>query len=822
VSDGANGAVVAWADFRTASSYDLYAQRVIPGGSGTGQVDPAWQINGVGVCTGQAGIFPRAPKITTDGSSGAVIAWEDHRTGREIYSQRVTSAGGVPWTAGGVLLCNAGSLQESPDIASDMLGGAIVVWKDTRSTIVNAYAQRVNGGAVQWAPGAVRLCPGSSAYQINAKLVSDGRFGAVTTWEDWRAGTLLQDIYAQRVSNDAPTVSSITPSKGLNDRQVNCQITGTNFFAAGIQAKLRKGGGPYVVGTGNVALNQQTMTCNFDLTNMPYGLYDVWVFNSDGQSGRLAGGFTVRSVRPVIETILPLQVREGGLVTITGGGFGNAQGAGGTSGGAASYVAFGGLHASSYTEWTDTEVKCYVPGGATSGNVTVTTGAGTSNAQFVTVDYPTWYLAEGTTAWGFSEYITIENPNNVALIADVTYMPKGSANVLQAVNLPANSQTTVNPADLLGPKDFSTMVACRDNTKNIAVDRTMRWTGEGSDYQEAHSSIGVTAPGTTWYLPEGSSAWGFECWLLVQNPGATDANAEFTYMIEGVGPQKVTHKVKAHSRDTFNMKTDIGEHDASVKIVSDQPVIPERAMYKNNRREGHDSIGTTAPATNYFLAEGTTAWGFTTYVLVQNPQSTATDVTLTYMTPSGAKVQPKFTMAANSRKTIRVNDISPPNGYAIDMSNTDFSTKVTGSNHIIAERAMYWGGGTSVGEACHDSIGMSQAHATFYLPDGQSTPEDGPVETWTLVQNPNDSEVQIQVTYMRPDGKNNVTFTDKVSGNSRKTYNMADHVEGRAAIKVVSQTKGKKIMVERAMYWQGKAAGTDTIGGYSEQYGDGN
>ena len=46
-------------------------------------------------------------------------------------------------------------------------------------------------------------------------------------------------------------------------------------------------------------------------------------------------------------------------------------------------------------------------------------------------------------------------------------------------------------------------------------------------------------------------------------------------------------------------------------------------MYKNSRQMGHDSIGTTRPATDYYLAEGTTDWGFTTYVLVQNPNDTA-------------------------------------------------------------------------------------------------------------------------------------------------------------------------------------------------------
>ena len=35
-------------------------------------------------------------------------------------------------------------------------------------------------------------------------------------------------------------------------------------------------------------------------------------------------------------------------------------------------------------------------------------------------------------------------------------------------------------------------------------------------------------------------------------------------------------------------------------------------------------------------------------------------------------------------------------------------------------------------------------------------------------------------------------------------------------IRVKSKTAGKSIMVERAMYWNNRGAGTDTIGGYSD------
>jgi len=234
-------------------------------------------------------------------------------------------------------------------------------------------------------------------------------------------------------------------------------------------------------------------------------------------------------------------------------------------------------------------------------------------------------------------------------------------------------------------------------------------------------------------------------------------------------------------------------------------VIPERSMYRNNRREGHDSIGTTSPAPSYYLAEGTTDSGFTTYVLVQNPNSTPTDVTVTYMTSSGAVPQAPFNMPANSRKTIRVNDVLPA---------SDFSTQITGSQPIIAERAMYWGENTELGEACHDSIGVASPHRIFYLPFGQTS---AGWETYTLVMNPNDTEVEVEITYLTPEDTENVAFTEAVAGNSRITYNMADKwPDSSAAIVVECKTTGKMIMVERAMYYFSRGAGTCTIGGYSD------
>ncbi|MHB8895724.1 MAG: DUF5719 family protein, partial [Candidatus Geothermincolia bacterium] len=414
-----------------------------------------------------------------------------------------------------------------------------------------------------------------------------------------------------------------------------------------------------------------------------------------------------------------------------------------------------------------------------------------------------FYLAEGSTAWGFSTYLTIENPNAQQLTALIEYLLSDGTIKEQRVGLPPLSQVTVNPADTVGEADFSTHVTCLEN-KTIAVDRTMGWTGPGAVSPEAHSSVGVVSPGTSWYLPEGSSAFGFETWTLIENPNDLDTNVMVTYMTEEDGPKPFERVVPAHSRATYSMFADIGAQNASIEVGSSLPVVAERSMYRDNRREGSNSIGTEAPSTSFYLAEGSTAWGFDTYVLVQNPNETAANVTLTCMTNSGPKALEPFTIPPQSRETVRMSGPIP---------GMDFSTVVTADVPVVAERAMYWGSGTGLGEACHDSIGLDEPHAFFYLPDGQTS--DGR-ETFTLVANPNDTAVDVMVSYLYADGTGASYFVASIPAKSRATFNMGDKLpSGRAAIAVTCQTLGKTILAERSMYWNNRGAGTDTVGDWS-------
>ncbi len=194
--------VVSWDDSRGTSA-DIYAQAL----DGTGAVQ--WTANGVAVCS--AANAQTASRVVEDGSNGVFCVWGDNRTGYDIYAQRLNASGAAQWAANGVAVNQSAMYQYSPEMVPDGSGGAIVLWNDNRSgTDINLYAQRVNGsGTPVWAADGLAVVAQTGTQQ-NHVLVSDGSGGAIALWQDARTGT--SDVFGQLL-NDAVTVTS--PASGV-------------------------------------------------------------------------------------------------------------------------------------------------------------------------------------------------------------------------------------------------------------------------------------------------------------------------------------------------------------------------------------------------------------------------------------------------------------------------------------------------------------------------------------------------------------------------------------------------------------------------------
>lgn len=192
-SDGKGGVIITWMDYRDIF-IDIYAQRI----DSSGNVQ--WVSNGVAVCL--ATFNQGYPQITGDGKGGAIITWDDFRSGNnhDIYAQRIDSSGNILWENNGVAICNEAGTQRDPQITADSSHGAIITWWDSRNINIDIYAQRIDlSGAVQWDSNGVAICI-SPNNQYFPQITSEDSGGAIIAWYDLRSGN-DQDVYAQLIDS---------------------------------------------------------------------------------------------------------------------------------------------------------------------------------------------------------------------------------------------------------------------------------------------------------------------------------------------------------------------------------------------------------------------------------------------------------------------------------------------------------------------------------------------------------------------------------------------------------------------------------------------
>lgn len=193
VLDKNNESIMVWQDYRSGNA-DIFAQKI----NAYGQL--VWSAQGVEVCAAPAGQF--SPQIVSDGMGGAIIVWHDYRNGggEDIYAQRIDTDGNALWEKDGIAISQASGTQWYPQIASDNNNGAIIVWTDGRegSGNNNIYGQRIgpSGNAI-WKKNGIPLCDNSGNQERPIILAVNN--GYVLAWNDSRYNNT--DIFAQKIDD---------------------------------------------------------------------------------------------------------------------------------------------------------------------------------------------------------------------------------------------------------------------------------------------------------------------------------------------------------------------------------------------------------------------------------------------------------------------------------------------------------------------------------------------------------------------------------------------------------------------------------------------
>lgn len=340
-------------------------------------------------------------------------------------------------------------------------------------------------------------------------------------------------------------------------------------------------------------------------------------------------------------------------------------------------------------------------GGITGGHDTV--GA--------TAPSTTWYFAEGYTGAGFSEYLRIVNCAATEAHVDLKFQTQESGEIVRPVVIPASSRYNVSVNEVLGPGYQTSCAIVSDQP--LVAERTVyfdymgwgnwHWTG-------GHCVMGANALSNQYYFAEGTTRSGFEEWLTLQNPNAGPISVTATYQL-GYGqgdPVTKSYPIDGGRRLTLYVPFEAGaEKDVSVRLSSASTFLAERPMYFAytwqgvNWNGGHCVIGASAPAADWFFAEGYTGPGFQEWICLQNPGDTDASVQVSYyVQDQGALPVRTVTVPARTRVTLFVNDHA---GSGLALSARIWVTSGPG---IICERPMYfsyagvWDGG-------HDVVGYA-------------------------------------------------------------------------------------------------------------------
>ena len=279
----------------------------------------------------------------------------------------------------------------------------------------------------------------------------------------------------------------------------------------------------------------------------------------------------------------------------------------------------------------------------------------------------TWFLAEGSTVLGFDLFYLLQNPQATTAHATVNFLLPSGTTISRTYTLAPGSRTTiyVNQVEGLDETDVSGGVSA---DAPIVVERAMYRSLPGQPFALGTDSMGVPAAATSWFLAEGATGAFFDLYVLIANPGSTDASVTARYAKPDGTVVTQTYTVRAHSRFSVYVDGIPGLENTAVATTLTStnavPIVAERAMYWPggffDYYEGHSSAGSTATALEWVVSGGQNggADSVRTFVLIANTASNSGEATLTVL-PDRAFTGPApapivVALPANSRTTVPI------------------------------------------------------------------------------------------------------------------------------------------------------------------------
>jgi subtilisin-like proprotein convertase family protein len=302
-----------------------------------------------------------------------------------------------------------------------------------------------------------------------------------------------------------------------------------------------------------------------------------------------------------------------------------------------------------------------------------------------------WLFAEGSQGF-FNTFILLANAGAAESVVTMNFLLEGGGVVTHGITVPPASRRTIFAGEIPGLVNQSFGVDITA-TQPILAERAMYLPGARL-FEGGHGASGVNRPERKWFLAEGATGSFFETFVLIGNPNGDPANVTLTYLLPTGTTVTQEVQVAANGRMTINVETvdpQLVDTAVSTTLVSDRPIVVERAMYWPDItlgwQEAHNSFGLTETGLRWGVSDGRIggAREFQTYILLSNPNPAAAEVEVRFMNASQQQIR-SYTLAPTSRLNINAGADVPELGVGA------FSAEVRVLNYqpIAVEKAMYW------------------------------------------------------------------------------------------------------------------------------------
>ena len=231
-----------------------------------------------------------------------------------------------------------------------------------------------------------------------------------------------------------------------------------------------------------------------------------------------------------------------------------------------------------------------------------------------------WVLPEGATNF-FTERLALANPGPVPATVDVKYLLKSGGPISRRYQVPGLGRISVDVNEVVTSAEVSAVI--ESVTGGVVAERSMFW---GAGWYGGHTGKALRESRTQWFLAEGEASF-FDTYILLANPNAEPATVTIDFLREHPPTVRGVYKMAPNSRLSVfaNEVPELVGEAFSASVSSDKPINVERAMYFTQPggafwTGGHEAAAVPAPATDWFVAEGSTAPMFDMYLLARQPQ----------------------------------------------------------------------------------------------------------------------------------------------------------------------------------------------------------